>query len=226
MDASYARTRISIDGVFMDEALRPETANKQSGFATFTTFVCALLAASVFLNVLLARKISSLRIENGQLHESTRLQVGASVPALTGHAVDGTPMNLNFDDVSIPTVIYVFSPQCGWCAKNFDNFRSLIAQAGNSYRLVGLAMTRQDLGTYLSREHLTLPVFADVDSAIVSAYELSATPTTIVVSPQRKVLRVWTGAYQDGVVQEIEAYLGVRLLPCCEKESPGSKPRH
>jgi peroxiredoxin len=115
-----------------------------------------------------------------------------------------------------PRFFTFFHRNAGGAQKNLDNFKSLIAQAGQSYRVIGLSMTRQDLASYLSREHLNVPVFADVDSTIVSAYQLSATPTTIVVSPSAKVLKVWTGAYQEGTRQEIETFLAVHLLPCCE----------
>ncbi len=125
-------------------------------------------------------------------------------------------MEVRYEDVAQPTVIYVFSPQCRWCAKNLDNFKSLIAQAGQSYRVVALSMTHQDLASYLAKEQLNVPVFADVDSTIVSAYQLSATPTTIVVSPSAKVLKVWTGAYEESTRREIESFLAVHLIPCCE----------
>ena len=200
----------------MDQAITPEAASKQNAGTILMLFVSVLLAMSVLLNVLLARKVSSLRSENTRLSASTRLQVGSSVPPLTGHSVNGVAMAIRFDDVRIPTVIYVFSPQCGWCAKNIENFRLLISQAGTEYRVVGLAMTRQDLDIYLPKERLTLPVFADVDSAVIAADQLGGTPTTIVVSPAGKVLKVWSGAYQDGLRQEIEGFLGVHLLPCCD----------
>jgi peroxiredoxin len=177
------------------------------------------LSLSVGLNVLLARKVVSLRVQNGRIEDSGRLRVGSSVPALTGYSVDGKPLGVGFGDLHIPTVIYVFSPQCGWCAKNLENFRALIAQAGAGYRIVGLATTRQDLDDYLHRERLTVPVFASVDSAVVGAYHLGATPTTIVVSPEAKVLRVWTGAYQGVLRHEIESFLGVHLLFCCDADA-------
>lgn len=191
----------------------PKTGN---GITIPVTVLGIFLCSSVFMNVLLGRKLSAMRVEKARLSASMVLQTGASVPRLTGHAVDGSPMEVRYEDAAQPTVLYVFSPQCRWCAKNLDNFKSLIAQAGQSYRVIGLSMTRQDLASYLSREHLNVPVFADVDSTIVSAYQLSATPTTIVVSPSAKVLKVWTGAYQEGTRQEIETFLAVHLLPCCE----------
>lgn len=190
---------------------------------TLLLLLGALLGMSVLMNLALASKVSSLRKQNNQMTSSRHLQVGDSVPALNGHTLDGRPLSVLFDDVQIPTVLYVFSPQCGWCAKNIENLRSLIAQSGARYRVVGLSMTRLDLEAYLSKEHLSMPVLADVDAAAVSAYELSETPTTVVVSPNRKVLNVWVGAYQDGIRQQIEGFLGIHLLPCCEIASSEAK---
>src|ERR1700720_3068916 len=189
----------------MEESSMSRT-DKPRGETISTFLVGALLALSVLLNVALARKVAFLRAENSFMANSTRLQVGATVPPLTGYSVDGSPLAVRFGDVRVPTVLYVFSPQCGWCEKNLENFRSLIAQAGTGYRVVGLSMTRQNLKSYLSTERLTLPVLADVDATVVAAYQLSGTPTTIVISPEGRVLKVWTGAYQDGLRQEIEGF--------------------
>lgn len=148
--------------------------------------------------------------------------MGVPVPPLTGYSVDGRGISVSFGDPRIPTVLYVFSPQCGWCAKNIDNFRSLITQSGARYQIVGLATSRQDLAPYLAKEGLKLPVFAGVDSNLVSAYHLGATPTTIVISPDGKVLRVWTGAYRENIRHQIESLLGVHLHRCCDDGVEGS----
>jgi hypothetical protein len=41
------------------------------------------------------------------------------------------------------------------------------------------------------------------------------TPETIVISPDNKVVRVWHGAYETAVRQEIEKFLQVRLPGRC-----------
>jgi len=205
-----------------EEPVIKENATQRSSI-TFAALLSILLAGSVLLNVLLARKVSSLRQQQASVEASDRLQVGASVPPLTGYSVDGKPMSVSFGDPRIPTVLYVFSPRCGWCAKNIDNFHSLIAQAGARYQIVGLATNRQDLEAYLLKEHLTLPVLAGVDSTLVTAYHLGATLTTIVISPDGKVLRVWTGAYRENTRHQIESFLGVHLHPCCDEGSSEPK---
>jgi len=62
-----------------------------------------------------------------------------------------------------------------------------------------------------------MPVYADIKPEVRAAYQLGSTPETIVVSPDNKVMRVWHGAYENGVKQEIEKFLQVHLPGCCER---------
>jgi len=88
----------------------------------FTVTCAMLLLTSVVLNVLLARKLVSLQGSIEVIKSEGRLQVGTKVPALEGQSVDGLKQTLNYADVAVPTVLYVFTPQCVWCAKNIEIF--------------------------------------------------------------------------------------------------------
>jgi peroxiredoxin len=177
--------------------------------------VSVLLFVSVGLNIALARRVSSLKASLDTVRSEGRLQVGATVPVIRGHSIAGAQQTLDYGDVQIPTVLYVFTPQCGWCKKNLDNLRALIYSSGSGYRLVGVSLTRQDLKEYLAKERLSLPVYTDVGDSTRATYRLGLTPTTIIISPEARVLKVWSGVYTDGIRQEIEAYLNVRLPGCC-----------
>ena len=189
-----------------------------------TTFnpiiVVSLLLASLFLNIFLARKISRLNAAIEAMKSEERLQVGTRVPPLEGHSVEGTPQRLDYGDVKVPTVLYVFTPQCVWCARNIHNFRALIASSGPRYRIVGISLSKDNLKQYLERENLALTVFTDLPESARINYRFGGTPTTIVVSPEGKVLRVWMGAYSDPNRDEIERYLGVQLPGCCSAGAP------
>ena len=172
-----------------------------------------LLFVSVTLNIVSARRISTLR----QQSESHRtVLVGDTVPDMVGLDSGGLPATLHYAEVSVPTVLYVFTPQCGWCKKNLPNFHSLINQAGTRYRVVGIALSRQDLNAYMTNEDLKLSVFADIRSDIREVYRLNGTPETIVFSPQSKVLKVWHGAYQGDIAPQIEKFLQIHLPGCCQ----------
>jgi hypothetical protein len=176
-----------------------------------------LLLISVVLNVLLARKVSGLAssLEHASLGQS--LQVGTVVPPIEGRLLDGAQQTLNYSDASIPTLLYVFTPQCVWCKKNLGNLKALIDNSQSRYRVVGISLTRQDLREYVDRERLGLPVYTDIGDLTRASYRLAGTPTTIVVSPGAKVLKVWSGVYTDHIRREIEAYFDIQLPGCCDE---------
>jgi len=200
----------------MTEAFSP----RQLGDAPLTrvvnvTLVSTLLFASVVLNIFLAQKVSRLKASIEVVKLEGQLQVGNTLPLMQGRSVNGAEQVLNYGEVHIPTVLYVFTPQCTWCAKNLDNLRVLISDSGSRFRVIGISLTRKDLKGYLEKEGLSFPVYTDIGEQIISTYRLGSTPETIVVSPEAKVLKVWSGVYVDGTRQEIESYLKVHLPGCC-----------
>jgi peroxiredoxin len=144
------------------------------------------------------------------------LQVGATVPEIVGLRSDGSTALLQYGEVNVPTVLYVFTPQCGWCKKNLANLHALIDQAGTRYRVIGIALTRQDLDAYVKNENLSLPVYSDIRTDIREAYQLGVTPETIIVSPESKVLKIWRGVFQESVKKDIERFLYIQLPGCCQ----------
>jgi peroxiredoxin len=145
------------------------------------------------------------------LKSEDSLQPGSRVPGIVARAIDGSTHSINFGDGDQPTVLYVFTPQCGWCRKNLENLRALIRQSGSRYRIIGISLTRKDLKDYVDAEHLTFPVYTDLPDGTTAIYKLGGTPETIVISKDSKVQKVWVGAYQEGVKKNIEEYLGVSL---------------
>ena len=151
------------------------------------------------------------------------LQPGATVPEIVGLASDGSMTTLHYGAVHVPTVLYVFTPQCGWCKKNIANFHALIDQAGTRYRVVGIALSRQDLDLYVKDENLRLPIYSDIRTDIRNVYQLGATPETIVVSPEGKILKLWSGAYEEWIKTDIETFLQIRLPGCCQAALSSSR---
>jgi peroxiredoxin len=188
------------------------------------TWIPGLLALSLILNILLASEVSSLRKAVLATKAETRLNVGTEVPIIQGHSVDGRKEVLNYGAFTTPVVLYVFTPQCKWCKKNLDNLHKLIDNSGANYHVVGLALTSMGLKDYLDKEHLLFPVYTDLDESTKFIYHLGGTPQTIIVSPEAKILKVWTGAYQDSIRGEIEAYLKIQLPGCCKLEASSGQP--
>lgn len=147
------------------------------------------------------------------------LQPGATVPEIVGIDPNGSAATLHYGDVSVPTVLYVFTPQCSWCKKNLPNLHALIDQSGARYRVIGIALTREDLNSYVEHEKLQLPIYTEIRSDIRHVYQLGGTPETIVVSPDSKIMKIWSGAYEGQLKREIEKVLQIHLPGCCQKDS-------
>lgn len=56
-----------------------------------------------------------------------------------------------------------------------------------------------------------MPVYKDLTELSKLTYKLGATPQTIVVSPEGKVIKNWMGAYSGDKAREVEEYFNVRL---------------
>jgi peroxiredoxin len=174
-----------------------------------------LLLLSVVLNVSLARKVASLKDTLRQANDYGQLKAGDTVPEIEGLSLDGSRRTVFFGEVAVPTVLYVFTPQCSWCKENLPNLHALIDGSNNSssadYRVLGVSLNQEGLAQYVKDERLTFPVYSDLSAPVRSAYHMVMTPTTIVVSPDRKVLKVWMGAYQEETFREIQAYLHITM---------------
>jgi len=87
-----------------------------------------LLLASVSLNVVLARKVQSFRHFQAAKRSEGLLTVGATVPAIVAKRLDGHQEAISYQDTKEPTVLYIFTPPCSWCARNMDNLKTLLAK--------------------------------------------------------------------------------------------------
>jgi hypothetical protein len=198
----------------------PESSAARPSRSAPLAIALALLFVSVTLNVLSAHRISALRSTIASMESQRTLGEGAAVPEIVGLNSDGSPKTLHYGEVNVPTVLYVFTPQCRWCKKNIANLHALIDQAGSRYRVVGIALTREDLDLYMKNEDLNLP---DIRSDVREIYHLGATPETIVVSPAGKVLKVWYGAYETQTKPDIETFLQIHLPGLSEEALSSSR---
>ena len=101
-----------------------------------------LLLASVAVNFVQSHRISTLRSRLEALESQHELQIGSKMPDIVG-LNDGKTQTLHFHETSLPTVIYVFTPQCGWCKKNLPNLHALIDGSTGRYQLVGISLSRR-----------------------------------------------------------------------------------
>jgi peroxiredoxin len=168
------------------------------------------LAGSVTLNVALAHK---LRRFNHVFSPTSidSLQTGITVPAFEAIDLEGRTQMITYNRVSKPTVLYVFTPSCSWCARNMDNFKTLIDKESSEYRFIGISLADQGLADYVRKNELNLPIYSGLSAETLKAYRLGSTPQTIVISPEGKVLQDWAGAYVGDQRTQIEAFFRAKL---------------
>lgn len=179
-----------------------------------SAILTVLLILSVGLNLLLARKVRDVTEVSRLLLlrlNAPVLEPGAKAPDFSAYELDGRKTSLTYAEVNVPTVLYVFSPDCHWCARNLENIRSLVDGAGSRFRFLGVSLTEKDLQAYLTQNKLPFHVYQAPSEEVKIAYGFSATPSTIVVSPSGNVLKYWKGAYNEDLAPDVENYFKVKL---------------
>ena len=170
-----------------------------------------LLGASLGLNLLLARRVRQFetRIDGKLFHE--QLQIGALVPPIIAKDLDGRSATITYTGNTRPTVLYIFTPQCGWCARNSDNFKALLQVRDQDNRFIALSLSEIGLQEYVRDKQLTVPVFAGLSSEMISAYKLGGTPQTLVISREGRVVKNWQGAWIGKQKSDIDDFFHVTL---------------
>jgi hypothetical protein len=191
----------------MSERIAQAHANNSG--RRFQILTVSLLVISVALNVALARRNKGLRTALLLVKAEQSLTIGSSLPPIEAFDLAHNLQVLKYDPANSPTVFYVFSPQCGWCAKNASNLRILSERLKGRYRLIGLSLSSAGVDEYVAQQGMDFPVYTNLSPQSVMAYRLGGTPTTIVVSAEGKLLGEWKGAYMGDAKREIEEYFDV-----------------
>lgn len=146
-------------------------------------FTFGVLCASLSLNVVLAWRIKELN----RLVPSNRMagfHPGESMPAMSTVSLDGKRAVLTFDR---PTILYVFSPACSWCKKDYPNVLALHARLHAHARFVAVTKSTVGLKEYLQK----YPLPCDVFSLAPSRKDGPLFPTKLGVTPQLVVIDEW-----------------------------------
>jgi peroxiredoxin len=167
--------------------------------------VLMLLAVSLGLNVYLG-----FEVELRPHMTSPRLVVGMRAPKLFAEQVGGSSVAVDWKGAR-PTLLYVFSPSCVWCQRNFENFETVARARKADYRIVGLSTTREGLTKYVEDHGIQYVVYTNPDAGRSGDLIQSGTPTTFIISPEGTIKDVWRGAYTGRMKAEVEAALAVKL---------------
>jgi len=178
----------------------------------------SLLISSVVLNVMLANKTRRLgallltfKAKVLAVKAEQSLVPGALLPPIEARDLDGHPKLVEYNSGDLPTVLYVFTPPCSWCAKNVSNLKTLAEKTKGRYRVIGLSLSANNLREYMNKYGFEFPVYTDLSPKVVLSYRLGGTPQTLLVSDDGKLVREWKGAYMGPTKKEIENYFGLEL---------------
>jgi hypothetical protein len=174
------------------------------------TILTVLLIFSAGLNVLLSREL-----QRAQRTPSRAPATGTLVPALAGRTPEGHPLTISFDR-QLPTVLYYFSAECGWCERNWANVDAMRAETQERYRFIGIAATAR-VPAYMENTAIPLTIVTGLDATTRAAYRFSGTPHTVVVGPDGRVIDSWLGAWDGAQARAVSARFGATL--------PGLSPR-
>ena len=165
----------------------------------------SLLSASILLNVYLLSVLYSHPDQSDPLAKA-----GTSfVSGLRITGPHGTRKTLKFAG-DRTTVLYVFSPECRYCAQNEPAIQALSHRLTGNVNVVLASLTDVGLDDYLNRHHITQSAVV-VDSSDARLHSLIGTPQTIVVGQNGIAQRVWAGAFTSPIRDEIQSFFGVSI---------------
>ena len=172
-----------------------------SRLTAYTTTV--LLLASVVVNVVQASKLGAFTPS-----APAGPVPGSAAPRLEAKTLDGQPREISF--IEQPTILYYFSPNCGWCEKNWLNVKALVASTEGRYRFIGLSTT-PDVSSFVRGHRLTFDVYSGLSLETARQYHFGPTPYTVVVSGDGTIEAAWGGAYVGPRQRSVERYFGLTL---------------
>src|SRR6266404_2299158 len=142
------------------EASASKLDNPQRASVRALAAVAVALVVSVTLNVLLAHKVRSLSSAQLARFADRLLKVGTTVPPIAAKRLDGQPEMISYQSPDQPTVLYIFTPPCHWCAQNVDNLNALVDKERGQYRFIGVSLSEQGLVDYVAKNELKLAVYS------------------------------------------------------------------
>jgi peroxiredoxin len=176
------------------------------------------LIASVVVNVLQTRKVVELRGAIATLKSEGQLQVGSPVPPIEGTDANKRSAKLTYVVGGPPTVLYVFSPQCGWCGLNLESIKTLAKSIDSRYRFATISLSEDNLQDYIKQKDFNFPVYTGLTMDTTKAYKFGGTPQTLVISSDGHIQKSWMGAYTGATKSEIEAYFNVHLPELAQRQ--------
>ena len=168
---------------------------------------CVVLLAA---NIALIHQNSQLKAQLSLPSPTMEAAAGAQVPDLRGVDVEGKPVEVLYGKDSRKVLVLVFSPTCPFCDQNWPKWQQVISSLDPSaIRPVLVDVTSTTTAGFISQHQLSsLPVILKADPQATVDYRMHLTPQTILVDPNGKVEKVWTGVMTDSAVADLKQRTG------------------
>jgi len=180
---------------------------------TYWIALSCLSIASGILNMVQARRISQFgtQLDEANSRNLGRLAVGSAIPPLSLRDSAGAVVTVEFEGVRGGTLLYVFSPSCGWCISNAKAETQLAKTLKGKYRVVGVSLSSEGLLDFVKRYQPEFDLYGAASTETAERLGLGTTPQLIVVGTDRRVKKVWTGAFSGRTKEGIEEYFATKL---------------
>jgi hypothetical protein len=126
------------------------------------------------------------------------------MPPLEGLDISQRSVSLDVADPHETTVVFIFSPECGACKRNWKNWDSLLAShADGLWKPVFVNIgqpTSQEFRIYHNLQNLSLIDQASKNSVL--SYRMYFTPETLVVNRDGVITGAWTGVLTDQSIKD------------------------
>ena len=187
----------------------PQRLTPSPVWLSVLTTVCVL---SLTANAIVGSRALYGRFSQGQRPPS--IPVGAVAPALSVVDSQGSPSQLTFKGEQ-PTILYVFSPSCVWCARNLPGIKQIASSVSNRYRVVGVSLVETGFNQFVAGKTLPFPLYAleGPQGAALRTLGFQGSPFTVAIGQDGRVIAGWVGAYGQHTKASVESFFGIVLPP-------------
>src|SRR5690348_10711994 len=167
---------------------------------------CVVLLAA---NIALIHQNSQLKAQLSLPPQAMEAAAGTQMPDLRGVDLAGKPVEVLYGKDSRKVLVLVFSPTCPFCDQNWPKWQQVISSLDRSaVRPVLVDVTSSTTAGFVSQHQLSsLPVILKADPRATVDYRMHLTPQTILVDPNGKVEKVWTGVLNDSSLADLKQHL-------------------
>jgi peroxiredoxin len=163
----------------------------------------------LLMDVALIRQNQNLKAELSRPSAAMQLQAGTVVPPLEGYGASGEKLLFDYGHDPRKTVLFVFSPTCSFCEENWPRWRQITAALNTeSVRPLAVDVSSGATRGFADGHGLAnMPLLIKIEPGSLVSYRFRLTPQTILIDPQGKVEKIWSGVLTADQLKEISALM-------------------